>query len=394
MTMTTTTTKKNERYEEARAVLENGLEDIEQDQMALERYLRFRAHFRSYSPRNTLMILMQRPTAKYCMGYRQWQKHGRQVQKGERGLMIWIPLLRKPNDDEIEDGKDPDEKILYGWRVGYVFDYEQTKAVEPDALTYESPIPELQGAEHAHLYTELLLVADALGISVEVKAMTKEGYFHPGRHVIGIRRSMTPASKAATLAHELAHAVAHEEADGLSRAEMELQAEGAAYLALYALGLDTSKATLPYLKHYAEDDEALWAQLKAINRIAEELLSRVESVRQERSDRPSCEETLQVREAPAFWNGADKSHDDEAQPHDARRGVYTEGECTEVELLREHHRRFLTGYRFTQDTALVLDTAGLWVPREEATQVVTDEEPCGIGPHDVQWQTCHDWMLL
>ena len=61
-----------------------------------------------------------------------------------------------------------------------------------------------------------------------------------------------------------------------SKASAELQAEGAAYVALAALGLDTSRCSLPYLKNWASgDDDALAAELAAIDRIAGRLLDLV-----------------------------------------------------------------------------------------------------------------------
>ena len=89
---------------------------------------------------------------------------------------------------------------------------------------------------------------------------------------------MSRADRAAVLAHELAHAVAHApEASSArgrpSKASLELQAEGAAYVALAALGLDTARCSLPYLKGWATGcDDALCAELAAIDRIATTLL--------------------------------------------------------------------------------------------------------------------------
>lgn len=206
--------KKRQRWkrkmQKARRILEGGLEDVARDREALESYLRFRAHFRSYSRRNTLLIRAQRPSARFCKGYRQWQQVGRQVKRGENGIMIYVPLLRKPTEEEIEeDGRDPDERVLYGWTVGYVFDYEQTKAVSEDALRYQSPIPELDAEGGAEVYRRLIAVAEAEGLTVREEELAKEGYFSAGKRHIGIRRGMPAASKAATLAHELAHAIAH-----------------------------------------------------------------------------------------------------------------------------------------------------------------------------------------
>lgn len=194
--------------------------------------------------------------------------------------MIFIPLLRRPTEEEIGEGADPEEKVLYGYRIGYVFDISQTEAVRDEPLEYVSPIPQLQGDDHAHLYDDPKAVAAELGFSiVEDEQTTVEGYCSHIRRLIGIHSSQTVHSKTATLAREMAHAIAHEDRGETSHAERELQAEGAAYMVCFSLGLDTGGGFLPYLKHYG-DDEALWKQLQVIEEIAGTLLDAVNRIRQ------------------------------------------------------------------------------------------------------------------
>ena len=133
-------------------------------------------------------------------------------------------------------------------------------------------------------------MARALGYTVGYFAARDRragGFCDSALRRIGIKSG--PANQqAAVLAHELAHAVAHGDARrrGLSKAVMEIQAEGAAYLACFALGLDTSAATLPYLKTWVQaetaDDrrEQITAQLGAIDRIGWRLVEMVEAARQ------------------------------------------------------------------------------------------------------------------
>lgn len=66
---------------------------------------------------------------------------------------------------------------------------------------------------------------------------------------IGVKLA-APNYQARVLTHELIHALAHTgpEGAGLPKAAREVQAEGAATLACYALGLDTSVSVLTYLK--------------------------------------------------------------------------------------------------------------------------------------------------
>src|SRR5919199_5568600 len=63
------------------------------------------ARFHRYSSNNVLLIAAQRPDATRVAGYRSWQRLGRQVRKGERGLAILAPCLyrRGPADDDGGD---------------------------------------------------------------------------------------------------------------------------------------------------------------------------------------------------------------------------------------------------------------------------------------------------
>ena len=53
--------------------------------------LRFSSKLHNYSFNNQFLIYMQNPNATAVAGYKQWQKLGRQVRKGEKGLSILAP---------------------------------------------------------------------------------------------------------------------------------------------------------------------------------------------------------------------------------------------------------------------------------------------------------------
>ena len=290
--------KAQARREEAAATLARGVEHVAADPGALAAHLRFCALFRSYSFRNTLLLAEQArargTSARFFKGYRAWQDHGRQVQKGERGYMLFAPVVRKLTGEEAAEAGVPDgTRAVVGYRVASVFDIDQTAVIEGQedrAPVYVSPIPTLTGDDFQALRDDLERVAAALGYAVEVYAPHERkagGYCSHGARRIGYK--LGPANQqAAVLAHELAHAVAHGDARlrGLDKATTEIQAEGAAYLACYALGLDTSAATLPYLRTWtagveSEDErqEVITAQLGAIDRIGWRLVEMVEAVR-------------------------------------------------------------------------------------------------------------------
>ena len=58
-------------------------------------FLRFSSKFRKYSFGNVLLIWTQRPNATRVAGMRYWNSLGRTVKKGEKGIMIFAPFLKK-----------------------------------------------------------------------------------------------------------------------------------------------------------------------------------------------------------------------------------------------------------------------------------------------------------
>lgn len=81
------------------------------------RALDFAARFRSRSFNNTLLVWVQHeaafeagkvpnPVPSYVAGYRQWQQLGRQVQKGQRGLLSATATRPTPEGD-TPDGRNP-----------------------------------------------------------------------------------------------------------------------------------------------------------------------------------------------------------------------------------------------------------------------------------------------
>lgn len=72
-----------------------------------------------YSFRNVCLILAQRSDAIECAGFHDWNKVGRSVKKGAKGIAILVPMTRKNEKDE--------DDIWFTWR--YVFDLSDTEAL-------------------------------------------------------------------------------------------------------------------------------------------------------------------------------------------------------------------------------------------------------------------------
>ena len=87
-----------QRRQEAREQLERAVEALAQSE-GWAAWVRTRATFRQYSLSNQFLIAMQCPDATRVAGFKAWQKLGRQVRKGERGIRILAPRTYKAKDD-------------------------------------------------------------------------------------------------------------------------------------------------------------------------------------------------------------------------------------------------------------------------------------------------------
>ena len=85
----------------------------------------FSRSFARYSVRNQMLVMMQRPNATQVMGYRAWQAEGRQVRKGEKGIMIFGPA-RKRTITEEKGGEEVERSVSMPPPVVTVFDISQT----------------------------------------------------------------------------------------------------------------------------------------------------------------------------------------------------------------------------------------------------------------------------
>ena len=52
------------------------------------------------STTNAVLAIMQRPAASVLGGFNQWRAAGRQVRKGEHGIMIWAPTKNRDEDSD------------------------------------------------------------------------------------------------------------------------------------------------------------------------------------------------------------------------------------------------------------------------------------------------------
>ena len=59
-------------------------------------------------------------------GFRQWEKVGRHVKKGEKSFPILVPVVRKGTRKNKETGKEEDTQYIAGFTSAAVFGLDQT----------------------------------------------------------------------------------------------------------------------------------------------------------------------------------------------------------------------------------------------------------------------------
>ena len=235
-------------------LLQRGVADL-MTSSGWRRALEFRRRFHTYSFFNMALILSQRPDAQLVAGYRAWQRVGRQVRKGEKGLGILAPMLKRDPDAD-----DPSERVLTGFRLVKVFDVAQTEGEPvpmPDAPRLLEDTPE-DLERLAGLEERLVKHCTALGVALRFDLAPESralGFYRPGKPEIVIRSDLGPVQRFKTLVHEAAHWQLH---TGLTdRETAELEAESAAFLVAHTLGVGTSIYSFAYLAGWAPSLDAL-----------------------------------------------------------------------------------------------------------------------------------------
>ena len=261
-------------------------------------WLEVAARFHNYSFNNTLLLAAQKPDATQVAGYNLWKELGRQVSKGEKGLMILAPVTRRAGDHGASDQRPAptessssnppaqtprrDERVgtaeparegarqVVGFRPAYVWDISQTTG----APLPTPPTPQLlAGQAPAGLWEALAAQCTAAGFSVTRRTIAGDdgpnGFTAYATKEVVIRSDVDDAQAVKTLAHELGHVLMHDPAaflDGETtrcRGAREVEAESVAYLVAADHGLETGEYTFAYVAGWAAQTGDVDAALAA-----------------------------------------------------------------------------------------------------------------------------------
>jgi antirestriction protein ArdC len=233
---------------------------------ALASYLKAIARFHRYSLHNVLLITLQKPNASHVAGFRTWNQLGRFVKKGEKGIVILAPILRRKPDSA--DDSRADSSSIMGFRAAHVFDVSQT---EGQALPQIGSVRGNPGEQIERLRG----FATAQHVSVEYSEniAPARGTSYGGR--IALLPGQSPAEEFSTLVHELAHEFLHrgDRREGTSRKVRETEAEATAFVVCHAIGLDTGSAACDYIQLWNGDVNTLIQSLEVVQNAASQMLA-------------------------------------------------------------------------------------------------------------------------
>ena len=250
------------------------------------RWLDLAHRFHTYSFNNTLLIYAQRPESTAVAGYEAWKTLGRQVDKGERGIQILAPVVRRSTGDQAgatsaASGSEPDparasagtaapgsdtpgdegpssegdRRRVAGYRVAYVWDLSQTSG-EPLPT---QPRPQLlSGQAPAGLWDSLAELLADRGFTLERgDCGPANGWTDYTTRTVRVRGDVDAAQAVKTLAHEAGHVLLHdpsglgESTSAHCQGVKEVEAESVAYLVTASHGLATDDYTFAYVTGWA-----------------------------------------------------------------------------------------------------------------------------------------------
>jgi antirestriction protein ArdC len=226
-------------------------------------YLKKIALFRRYSFGNTLFIVLQRPSSTRVAGLRTWNRLGRYVKKGEKGIMIFAPMFGKQKRQEPPDGEQDhveegntaagtEGTRLVGFKAVYVYDIEQTDGAELtcDALKGSTDFTVSAGLDVRTLFDWIIHISPVPVKFREISGSAR-GYYDALADEIVLAESLIDLEKPKTLIHEIAHKLALSEKEhDMSldeRPRAEVIAEGAAFVVCSHLGIDTGACSFSYV---------------------------------------------------------------------------------------------------------------------------------------------------
>ena len=236
--------------------LEDGIKDMYQGEN-YKNYLKAMSKFHRYSYNNVILIVSQMRKASHVASYSKWKEFERNVKKGEHGLQIFAPIIKKEIDPKtkefvIDEKTGKPKEYIAGYVPAYVFDISQTEGKELPSM-----VRKIDGEvkDFEKLKDALIKVSPVPVFFEDIKEMAN-GYFSTTENRIVVDESLSDMHKVKTLVHEISHSMLHGiGSDEKEISMIEVEAESVAYTVCNYLGLDTSDYSFGYIGSWSKDKE-------------------------------------------------------------------------------------------------------------------------------------------
>lgn len=225
-------------------------------------FLAFSSKFWNYSWHNALLIYLQKRSATYVRGFRQWMEMGRQVNNWDNGIVILAPMYKKYKDENTADPNNPKERTVVFFRAVKVYDISDTQPIpnwkDKNGNGPFEGTPQLKTENEENEHVNVLVQAASafarrVGVTVDLGKELPDnlgGYSTGGG--ITVNKNFKGIAQFGTLIHEIAHEVLHWDKDRPTflpkeqmrqlRQEREIDAESAAYIVLKHYGFESKDA--------------------------------------------------------------------------------------------------------------------------------------------------------
>lgn len=299
-----TSEERREEIEKISQRLEKGIDEYLKSDRYKEILDTF-SKFHQYSYGNSILIMLQKPTATQVASYTSWRRDfNRTVRRGEKGIAILapIPVKIKSENQKLDpvtgnpiykpDGTPETEvkefKVNRGFKVEHTFDVSQTEPLKNGKPTPDLDIVhDLTGTVTDYKRLKSAIIA-ASPVPIQFADFDGDarGFYSSSENRIVIREGMSEPQTLKTLCHEITHSILdnHEEDQKRKEAglkpvptmDREVRAESSAYVVASHLGLDTSEYSFPYVATWAGDEKRVKENLSVIKNVSSQIINRID----------------------------------------------------------------------------------------------------------------------
>lgn len=248
-----------------------------------ERFLKFSKNFHNYSFNNWVLIFSQMKDATQVAGFKTWQKMGRKLKKGVKGIQIIYPIKRTYETTKIEgqnslidSEKQQNEQGLkkveyFIYRATYVFDISQTTG-KP------MPLEDTRlDSDNMESFFNFLKSYSPYPILEKAIYGGAQGYWSKKDKHIVLKKELSIDDKVAVLLHELTHALYDDFNYKENRDLSETFVESVAFIVADYFGLDTSRCSFNYITSWASGDIKVLLELgNKIQKTANKFIKEIE----------------------------------------------------------------------------------------------------------------------